>query len=288
MPGEVAATARGDSLSRRAVTAVVAIPVAIVSVLALPTAGVALVLAVVAFAASLEWGRIASPGRAGGVGFALAVVASVALLWLAESHWPGWLRILCAVSLIWWCVALVWVVRYERGTDPKALDGAVVRGIAGWCVIVPAWAGLVHLHASGDDGPWRVLLALFIVWVADIGAYFAGRRYGRRRLAPATSPGKSVEGVVGGMAMVTVLGVAAGMWLGFSTRHVLVFASLCVLVAAVSVLGDLMESLVKRRGGVKDSGSVLPGHGGILDRIDSLTAAVPAFVVGFDMLGTLR
>ena len=261
---------------------------AIVSVLALPTAIVALVLAVVAFAASLEWGRIAAPGRVEGFGLALAVVVSAATLWFAESYWPGWLRILCAVSLVWWCVALVWVVRYEQGRDPRALDGVVARGIAGWCVIVPAWAGIVHLHGSGDDGPWRVLLVLFIVWVADIGAYFAGRRYGRRRLAPATSPGKSVEGVVGGMAMVAVLGVAAGMWLGLSTSHILVVASLCLFVAAVSVLGDLMESLMKRRGGVKDSGSVLPGHGGILDRIDSLTAAVPAFVVGFDTFGTLQ
>ena len=288
MRGNVVAMAGGDSLSRRVVTAVVGIPVVIVSVVAPPTAIVALILAVVAFAASLEWGRIATPGRAARYALALAVVVSIALLWLAESRWPGWLRLLCAASLLWWCVALVWVIRYEQGRDATALDGTAARGIAGWCVIVPAWAGLVHLHASGEDGPWRVLLVLFIVWAADIGAYFAGRRFGTRRLAPATSPGKSVEGVAGGMAAVAVLGVVAGMWLGLAAGLVLVFVTLCMVVALLSVLGDLMESLMKRKGGVKDSGSLLPGHGGILDRIDSLTAAAPAFAVGLDLFGTLR
>lgn len=288
MRGDVVAAAGGDSLSRRVVTAVVAIPVVIVSIVVLPTATVALVLAVVAFAASLEWGRIAAPGRAERYALALAVVVSIVLLWFAESRWPGWLRLLCAASLLWWCVALVWVIRYEKGRDATALDGAVARGIAGWCAIVPAWAGLVYLHASGEDGPWRALLVLFIVWAADIGAYFAGRRFGTRRLAPATSPGKSVEGVAGGLAAVVVLAIVAGMWLGPAARPLLLFVTLCVVVAALSVLGDLMESLMKRRGGVKDSGGLLPGHGGILDRIDSLTAAAPAFAVGLDIFGTLR
>lgn len=282
-------SAGGDSLPRRVVTAVVAIPVVIVAVVALPAAGVALVLAVVAFGASLEWSRIAAPGAVAEYGFALVVVGSLLLLWLAASHWLGWLRVLCAVSLVWWCVALVWVIRFEQGRDAAALDGVVTRGLVGWFVIVPAWAGLVYLlHARDEYGPWRVLLVFLIVWAADIGAYFAGRRFGSRRLAAATSPGKSVEGVAGGMAAVAVLGTIAGLWLGLTAGLVVAFTVMCVVVAAFSVLGDLMESLVKRRGGVKDSGNLLPGHGGILDRIDSLTAAVPAFAIGVDILGTLR
>ena len=278
-----------DSLPRRMATAVVAIPVVIVAVVALPAAGVALVLAVVALGASREWSRIAAPGAGAGYGFALVVAGSMLLSWLAASHWLGWLRVLCAVALAWWCVALVWVIRFERGRDAVALDGVVARGLAGWFIIVPAWAGLVYLsHARDEHGPWPVLLVLLIVWAADIGAYFTGRRFGSRRLAATTSPGKSIEGVAGGMAAVAVLGTIAGLWLGLPAGLAVAFTVMCIVVAAFSVLGDLMESLVKRRGGVKDSGNVLPGHGGILDRIDSLTAAVPAFAIGTDILGTLR
>ena len=277
-----------DSLPRRVATAVVAIPVVIVAVVALPAAGVALVLAVVAFGASLEWSRIAAPRAAKGYGFALLIAGSLLLSWLAASHWIGWLRVLCAVALVWWCVALVWVIRFERGRDAAALDGVVTRGLAGWFIIVPAWAGLVYLlHARDEHGPWPVLLVFLIVWAADIGAYFAGRRFGSRRLAATTSPGKSIEGVAGGMAAVAALGAIAGLWLGLPRGLAVAFTVMCVVVAAFSVLGDLMESLVKRRGGVKDSGSVLPGHGGILDRIDSLTAAVPAFAIGTDVLDIL-
>lgn len=281
-------SADGDSLPRRVTTAIVAIPVAIVAVLALPTGSVALVFAFVAVGASIEWARISTPQQVTVYGFALIVAGSVLFLWLAGLQWLGWLRALCAISIAWWCIALVWVIQYEQGHDAVALDGAITSGIVGWMVIVPAWAGLVYVHASGEDGPSRVLFILVVVWAADIGAYFAGRRFGTRKLAPRTSPGKSVEGVAGGMAAVVMLGIAAGLWLSFPVVLVVLLVLLCVAAGALSVVGDLIESLVKRRSGVKDSGKLLPGHGGLLDRIDSLTAAAPACAIGFDILGTLR
>jgi phosphatidate cytidylyltransferase len=147
-----------------------------------------------------------------------------------------------------------------------------------------AWIALVRLHALPSGGPVLVLTLLILVWLADSAAYFTGRAFGRHRLAPVVSPGKTVEGLAGAMAGAAALGSAlAGLGV-VDSAGVMITIALCVVVAVLSVAGDLFESFAKRAAGQKDSGHLLPGHGGVLDRIDSLIAAAPVFVLGLLLL----
>ena len=158
------------------------------------------------------------------------------------------------------------------------------RLLAGLCALVPAWLALARLRLGGPRGAEWVLFCLLLVWMADIGAYFAGRRFGRRRLAPEVSPGKTWEGVLGGVAACIPVAVGGSFWFSVPLGGFLV---LCLAAVACSIVGDLTESLLKRFAGVKDSGTLFPGHGGVMDRIDSLTAAAPVLLLGLTVLGVL-
>lgn len=229
-------------------------------------------MGVIVLVAALEWSALlgAAP-RVRGV-----FVASVAVALMLAYRYPVVWQPICFFAVVFWLFALHWVLRYPESQaswfQPKRL------WFFGFCLLVPTWVALVLLRHEVSHGYW-VLYAMANVWVADTGAYFAGRAFGRRKLAPHVSPGKSVAGVVGGvMASVVVsLGVAGALGLPGS---VAVWLALATGVAALfSVLGDLFESMVKRSVGVKDSGHWLPGHGGILDRVDALTSALPLFTV---------
>jgi phosphatidate cytidylyltransferase len=173
----------------------------------------------------------------------------------------------------WWAAALVWLARWRP--QRPASHGALAA--AGVLALVPAWAALVWLHTSG---PVWVLILLGLVWIADTAAYFTGRALGRRRLAPLLSPGKTLEGVWGGLLAVGLYSGILALLLRLGAVEGVYFVLLGLLAAMVSVEGDLMESLLKRQRGVKDSGQILPGHGGALDRIDSLLAAAPVYALG--------
>lgn len=152
----------------------------------------------------------------------------------------------------------------------------------GFFVLFPTWRGLIDLQVL-RHGPLIVLYVMCLVWVADTGAYFAGRRWGTgtRKLAPTVSPGKSIAGLIGGLVLTLVLALWVSYDVHLSPIQIVYLIFLTLLTALASVLGDLLESMVKRYRGVKDSGAILPGHGGILDRIDSLTAALPVFAFGW-------
>jgi phosphatidate cytidylyltransferase len=160
----------------------------------------------------------------------------------------------------------------------------LLKSLAGVLVTVPAWASLVLLHSREPDGPYVILYLLVLVWAADSGAYFAGRKWGKRKLAPVISPGKSWEGVYGGIALCSVLAVAVGLAYGETLKQAAGLLLVSLLTVMFSIVGDLLESLMKRQAGIKDSSNLIPGHGGVLDRIDSLTAAAPVFFIGLHWL----
>ena len=182
--------------------------------------------------------------------------------------------------MLWWLWALVELIS-RRDVTRGMFATMTGRVVGGFLVLVPLWVAAVYLLAADDERP-RVLLFLFVlVWVADSAAYFAGSIMGRTKLAPHVSPGKTVEGVAGGVLGVVLLAWLCGTMLWkFEGMLLAMWIGLAAVTALFSVVGDLTESKLKRIAGVKDSGRLLPGHGGVLDRIDALTSAVPVFALG--------
>ena len=271
-------------LARRVATAVVLVPVVVYAVLALPSAYFGLLMAGFVLAGAWEWADLSGyppPARA-------VYVILVAMLLFAAAQvaaeTAGTRAILWA-GVVFWVTALVWVARYQGGRTTPLLEGRGALTVIGVLVLVPAWVALYDLHRSGAAGPEWVLLLMLLVWSADVGAFFTGRRFGRRKLVSRVSPGKTVEGVLGGVALAAVVIAAYAIFRVQASGWVAAFMLLTVATVLVSVLGDLLESLVKRRAGRKDSGVLIPGHGGALDRIDSLTAAAPVFALGLGLMG---
>jgi len=249
------------------------VPLVVVGILLLPTPVIALLMALIIGAGLWEWSRMV-PLQAGmaqsafiGVGLLL-----IALIWIVTPI--AMIGPLLLAAFLWWLWVLYWLAHPAFSARP------VLKIIAGYLVTLPAWAALVVLHGRAGDGPLMTLYLLVVVWLADSGAYFSGRRWGSRKLAPVISPGKTWEGVYGAIAVSAVFALVAGL----QHSHSLVWTAGLVLVSIVavmfSIVGDLLESLMKRQSGVKDSSHIIPGHGGILDRIDSLTAAAPVFLLG--------
>jgi len=268
----------GSSLAQRVVTGSGLAAFVAAATLVLPSFWFAQVIAVFALVGAWEWSGVAGWSSAGRR-LAYCAVSTLVLLgagWLLQSKGGAWAVLLA--GLVWWLVALAWVVRFQQGQTVDAMNTPLVRLIVGWLILVPAWAAVVHLHSMAASGPWLVLYLVFLVSTADSAAFFVGRRLGSRPLASNVSPGKSLEGVAGALLAAAMLAIAAG--LAFGSVPLLGFVVLSLITVLVSIVGDLTESVFKRRAGLKDSGSIVPGHGGILDRIDSYTAAAPIFVLG--------
>lgn len=258
-------------LRQRVITAAVLLAVAVSVLFLAPRWLWALAAGAFFLAGASEWGRLAGWRPSGVMAFVGLVAASCAVLGvLALGAAPGDPVVagVCMGALAFWLLAaLPWLLRR------RSVRGPVALAVAGWWVLVPAWLALVWLQSR----PWLLLTLLAVVWVSDSAAYFAGRALGRHKLAPAISPGKTWEGVgaafLAVLAYLTLLGLVAPPVLPplLTPAAAGVFLALTVL----GIVGDLFESWIKRVAGVKDSGTLLPGHGGVLDRIDALTASLP-------------
>src|SRR5262245_5089126 len=253
-------------LAARIATAAVLIAALLAALFLLPPLGLQLLIALILLAAAHEWAQLCGLGRGAALGFDAAVAAVfIALARAGMSE-----TVFATAALFWIVVAPLWMWRGVRPSDTLWLAAA------GFAVLVPAGLAMITLQ------PLEVLLVLVLVWIADTAAYFVGRAWGKRKLAPSISPGKSWEGAIGGVvgaagyAIICANFIQGIAWLALPAA--------AVLLAMISIVGDLFESAAKRQAGVKDSGTLLPGHGGILDRIDSATAVLPLAALLWPMI----
>jgi phosphatidate cytidylyltransferase len=252
-------------LSHRVLTASILLPIFLAALFVLPQWAWGALMLVVVLLACLEWAKLAALQGAAQALFMLLVAAGCIGIALADPSRAG--TVLLGIGVAFWLGAVpLWL-------SGKLAASSCRIAAAGVIVLVSAWYALYVLHVN----PGRLLALLAVVWIADTAAYFAGRRFGKRRLAPAISPGKTWEGVIGAAVAVGVY--YALLWQmvapGFLGDNRGADLALVIAIAALSVEGDLFESWMKRRAGVKDSGALLPGHGGILDRIDGVVAVLP-------------
>lgn len=274
------------ALKQRLITAAVLVPVFLLAIVGLPTNGFSLLIALICLLGAWEWAALMAWrsvwARGGFVGLTLGCLA---LLWWGFGERVG--DALLVATSVWWFVitlSLLWLSR-ARIAPEQVTPSQPVDSLMGLVTLVPTWLALTILHAQPDSGSAWVLYLIALIALADVAAYFTGKRYGKRKLAPTISPGKTLEGLLGALAVSMLFALVGVFWFEIPWPQAMLFIGLTLVTTVVSVGGDLFESFYKRRAGVKDSGRLLPGHGGVLDRIDSHTAAAPVFAAGLLWLG---
>ena len=285
-------------LLQRILTALVLAGVAITAIFTLDIIYFYLFIGVIVLIAAWEWTDLSSIDSVGGkILFLVALILpmlgiafwtyileffSVLLEWPEIKEYSGILEWLVIGPVVFWIMMMLLI----RKSPEELLDLELkkrYKAFIGWFVLFSAWMFLVKLRAF--YGPGAVMYFLVLIWAADIAAYFSGKKFGKDKLAPTISPGKTVQGMYGALISALVCAVILGLYYGYPVMIAVDFAMLSILTVLISIYGDLFFSLVKRKNGVKDSGSILPGHGGILDRIDSVIAAAPFYYAGVILIG---
>jgi len=264
-----------ESLKKRIITAFFLVIAAFIFILIFPTPWFAVTaLILVVSIGGIEWTNLVTLKD-------LKQVLYIALMLLLaffayKSETLSWFFV--TLGFFWWFINLVMLIRYKQGTDYYKNNPALLR-FAGFFVILSAWSAAVILHSHS---PYLILFLVLLVAAADSGAYFAGKSFGKNKLVPQISPGKTIEGLIGGFIAALIVAVIGATLLGLGEGFFSSFVYLSAAVALLSVAGDLFISLMKREAGAKDSGNILPGHGGILDRVDGLIATLPLFALGIN------
>ena len=263
-------------LKTRVITALVLLALVLPSLFFLPQAYWAILVALFIGVGAWEWGGLIGMGGAArsALGVSLAALCAIVSLLAPAAMGVGadglaapWVLLTYGVAAVFWCLVVpVWMAK--KWPMPRAWPGMLV----GLVVLFPTWLALVQLRVPG---PGVLLAILAVVWIADIAAYFSGKAFGKHKLAPAISPGKTWEGAIGAGLGVVLYGSALRIVYAFEPVGMPLWILCLLAVTAISIVGDLYESLLKRQAGIKDSSNVLPGHGGVLDRIDSLTSTLP-------------
>ncbi len=277
----------------RLLAALIMAPIAILSVLFVPTPVLAALAALLFLTALWEWLKLAEVDDtlARTILLLCNVAVMAALVWGSRSAQGGsfaLLQLVVVVGVAWWLLAMLWMKHYHFASDHDS-NARAFKLLAGTLAVVPAWCALGLIHASQPNGHQWLLLALLLVWSADTGAYFAGRHFGgkffARKLAPRISPNKTIEGLLGGLLLALAVAIAGALLIGARGEQLPAIGVVALATVLFSVVGDLFESLLKRHVGAKDSGDLIPGHGGVLDRVDSVLAALPVFALGKAWLG---
>lgn len=259
-------------LKQRVITAVFLVVVVFAAVLLLPqNIFAAACLLVFLTLGGWEWARLIGLQENARPWSVVALIALGLLVYITGLAW-----FVIAIGVVWWVMILGLLTMYRQNSDFYSSRSWLLR-LSGILVLIPAWLAITRLQAHD---PKLVIYLIFLVAATDTGAYFVGKAVGKNKLAPHLSPGKTLEGVKGGLAAALLWAVFGASYFGFHGAAWVYFLLLSIIVAMISVAGDLFESLIKREGGYKDSGTLLPGHGGVLDRIDGLLAALPVFVLG--------
>ena len=274
-------------LKQRIITAVILAPLMIWAILGLSDQYFPLLVGAIFLAAGWEWTSLSELANNVARLFYLLLLA-VLMFFMANvvSANGPFVPLLLTLAVICWLIVFFWIFRQETGHKKLSLS-THSRLLIGLVLLLMPFIALVSLGTAFDNGRYLIIFLMFVIWGADVAAYFSGRAFGQRKLAPSISPGKTWEGVTGALLFTLLVAMTGVFLLGYGNAAYLYITVLSMIVVVFSIVGDLFESMIKRQAGMKDSGNLLPGHGGMLDRIDSLTAAAPIFAAGMYLSRTV-